>query len=160
MTIVGHIVRWLKYSLAFYPKWLKSILAFTVFLFSNAYIRFAKQKAGRIAPTCSASVLSFCLLFSLHSNALFIIPVYQSRQRLEPRFHKKSVDCAYFALIAVLHHILIGVHFFRALEFRAAQLDQLTADGLRQVHCDADCNNGTNVLRAFRLVFHSLNRID
>ena len=29
MTIVGHIVRWLKYSLAFYPKWLKSILAFT-----------------------------------------------------------------------------------------------------------------------------------
>ena len=30
MTIVGHIVRWLKYSLAFYPKWLKSILAFTL----------------------------------------------------------------------------------------------------------------------------------
>lgn len=32
MTIVGHIVRWLKYSLAFYPKWLKSILAFTHFI--------------------------------------------------------------------------------------------------------------------------------
>ena len=29
VTIVGHIVRWLKYSLAFYQMWLKSILAFT-----------------------------------------------------------------------------------------------------------------------------------
>ena len=25
----GDVVRWLKYSLAFYPKWFKSILAFT-----------------------------------------------------------------------------------------------------------------------------------
>ena len=30
VTIVGHVVRWLKYSLAFQQKWLKSILAFTV----------------------------------------------------------------------------------------------------------------------------------
>ena len=27
MTIVGHIVRWLKYSLAFYPKWLNDRIA-------------------------------------------------------------------------------------------------------------------------------------
>ena len=38
MTIVGHIVRWLKYSLAFYPKWLKSILAFTLFKGENKNI--------------------------------------------------------------------------------------------------------------------------
>ena len=43
MTIVGHIVQWLKYSLAFYPKWLKSILAFTK---ADRAVNFENDEAG------------------------------------------------------------------------------------------------------------------
>lgn len=49
MTIVGHIVRWLKYSLAFYPKWLKSILAFTGELLITIMSSLAQEESRSIS---------------------------------------------------------------------------------------------------------------
>ena len=98
-----------------------------------------KKQAGLLRPVSvifrKSAFLSgriFPQLF-FHSNAVLIIAVHQPGQRPEPRFHKETIDRAYLPLIAMLQHILIRIHLFRAMELGGAQSDHLTAEFSRQV---------------------------